>query len=201
MHARSDLAFKDPMPDVGAVAEEIFGEANNPAKNRPPAVEPISGSQPLVAISAPGQPANGPIFGRAATPTDKDVFHSHAIRPGLGVVPSHYPGYGGRAPTALEQETRRRKIQMGLVGGALAVLAFVIAGHFLGSSDSATGASLDVDAGIELDAGPAVGEADATAPDVEIDAGPKRNRNRRNRNRRNKNKNKGKNGKRGKKGR
>ena len=207
MHARSDLAFNDQLiQGVGAAAEEIFGSTNNnPASNQPPAVEPISGSQPLVAITGPGQQANGPIFSRADTPTDKDVFHSHAIQPGLGIVPSHYPGYGGRAPTALQQETRRRKIQMGLVGGALAVLAFVIAGHFLGSDESATGASLKPDAGLAQDAGPAiddVGGPDAAAPSVDGDAGATKSRNRkRNKNRKNRQKNKNRKNKRNKKGR
>ncbi len=203
-HSRSDLAFNDQLiPEVGAVAEEIFGKNNNnPAANRPPAAEPISGSQPLVALSAPGQPPNGPIFARAATPTDKDVFHSHAIQPGLGIVPNHYPGYGGRAPTALEQETRRRKIQMGLVGGALAVLAFVIAGHFLGSDESAPGASLDVDAGLVIDAGPAMDDGDATSPSSEEDAGAKKSRNQRNRkNRKNRRRNKNRKKKKGNRGR
>jgi hypothetical protein len=64
---------------------------------------------------------------------------------------------------------------MGLIGGALAVLAFVIAGHFLGDGDSANSASLGQDGGVhdggdELDGGlpddasPIIADAAAKKP-------------------------------------
>ncbi len=187
LHARSDLAFNDQLMSggVGAGAEEIFGKTSN--QSRMPlsqaVASPPPGSLPLVINPSGPASAQGPIFGRAATPTDKDVFHSHAMQPGLGVVPHHYPGYGGRAPTALEQETRRQKIQMGLVGGALAVLAFVIAGHFLGSDESASGSSSAADAGISQDAEDASDEELTPAEDEQLegstaDAGAKKTRTR-----------------------
>ena len=81
------------------------------------------------------------------------------------------------------------------------MLAFVIMGHFLGSDESATGASLDVDAGIVHDAGPAIDEGDARAPYADPDAGAKKNRRKNRKNRKNRRGNKNRKKKKGKKDR
>lgn len=57
-------------------------------------------------------------------------------------------------------------MRMGLVAAALAVLAFVIAGHFLGGDDGARADLVDPDAGLPaaiVDAAPAAPTIDASA--------------------------------------
>ena len=199
LHARSDLAFNDQlMPGVGAAAEEIFGSSKGRAAVAQPRsaqgggragsvpLEPGADSVPLGPL--PGAGADSvPFLGRGDTPTEKNVFHGQVMPPGGGTaLPNHYPGYSGRAPAALEAETRLRKIHMGLLGGALAVLAFVIAGHFLGDSDSANSASLKADGGMAPDGGPALDGGllpggSNSDPALAADAAPKKPRTRKGR--------------------
>jgi serine/threonine protein kinase len=144
-----------------------------PGRKKPvaplPALEPVANARPNLA--------------RAETPTERDVFHSHAMKPKTAAgIPEHYPGYSGRPAGFLDAEAqaRRRRMRMGLIAGALAVLAFVIAGHFLGGDDAARADRAEPDGGpIEslADAAPAlVPSVDAS---VAVETPPKRVRKKR----------------------
>ena len=183
------------LPGVGPSPEEEEGlvEATVPLTARPNPSGPVSAATrkspksmfPDAALPRPGRKKAAPVpvpvpdpvanarpsLARAETPTERDVFHSHAMKPKTAAgIPEHYPGYAGRPAGFLnaEAEARRRRMRMGLIAGALAVLAFVIAGHFLGSDDAAGADRGELDAGVPeeiFDAAPAV-----VAPEIDAAA-------------------------------
>jgi len=188
-------AFHDRLlPGVGPSPEDELIEQTVPRTARPnpsppaklPKPKSPKSSFPDAALPRPGRsktaaplPAPEPLpdvrpnLARAETPTERDVFHSHAMKPKASAagIPDHYPGYAGRPAGFLdaEAEARRRRMRMGLIAGALAVFAFVIAGHFLGGDDTVRAERGGVDAGVAnetVDAAPAAAAAVLDAGDA-----------------------------------
>ncbi len=182
----SDAFHEGMLPGVGPSSDDALIEPTVPRVARPSTSSPANPNAkspksmfPDAALPRPGRkkalpssPAAPPVrpnLARAETPTERDVFHSHAMKPKpAGGIPDHYPGYSGRPAGVLdaEAEIRRRRMRMGLVAAALAVLAFVIAGHFLGGDDGARADLVDPDAGLPaaiVDAAPAAPTIDASA--------------------------------------
>lgn len=159
------------LPGVGPADDGDFQMATIPRTARPEALVPPAGPKPRSPKSlfpaaalprpkrakaaaaraaaadvplAPALPAGPrPNLERAATPTERDVFHAHAMLPAAGARPI----YGGAGLTAAEAEQRRKKIKIGLIAGSLAVAAFMVAGHFFGGEDRASANSSELDGG------------------------------------------------------
>lgn len=126
---------------------------------------------PSAALAPPLKVSQSQRLVRAVTPTERDVFHAPFVTPGAQ-IPAHDPGYAGRQPAILqaEAEARRRRIRLGLLGGTLAVIAFLIAGHLLGGGESSGDNALSPDGGFFEDGGLSDGGGiDADVPE-EMDA-------------------------------
>lgn len=106
-------------------------------------------------------------------------------------IPPHYPGYGGRFARQTDEEAnaKRFKIRLAIAAGAIAIIAFVVAGHHLDNSGKAqqTATSVEEDAGAVVDASyPDAGVLDAAPKKVRKSGRNKANRRRKNKRRRGK---------------
>ncbi len=190
-----DVAVARLLPGVAPADDDLI-EATEPTTSRPaaavigtmPAPRSPKSSFPDAALPRPGRAksvapiaAALPVQARTETPTERDVFHTHAPQPahaGAG-IPNHYPEYAGRPAGFLDAdaEARRRRIRLGLIAGALAILAFVVAGHLLGGDETVEALGPTIDGGPEVanvvDAGAELSLADAQTADAAVAKPPK----------------------------